>query len=119
MVDEVVAGYAAAWCEPDEAARRHLLERAWADEGVYCDPTATVEGREALVAHIGEFHERLPGTRIVAASGVDEHHGYLRFAWQVVAPDGVVTGEGVDFAELDGDGRLKLIVGFFGPLPPP
>jgi hypothetical protein len=25
--------------------------------------------------------------------------------------------EGCDFGELDGDGRLKLIVGFFGPWP--
>jgi hypothetical protein len=41
---------------------------AWADDGVYCDPTALVEG--------------------------------------------------MDFGELGDDGRLKRIVGFFGPFPP-
>jgi hypothetical protein len=37
---EVVAAYGAAWNEPDEDARRKLLDQAWADDGVYCDPTA-------------------------------------------------------------------------------
>src|SRR5689334_20533143 len=47
-VNEVVASYGAAWNETDESARRKLLEAAWADDGVYCDPTATVTGRDAL-----------------------------------------------------------------------
>jgi hypothetical protein len=33
--------------------------------------------------------------------------------------DGVVTLERIDFGELAPDGRLKRIVGFFGPLPAP
>jgi len=58
-----------------------------------------------------------PGHRIDNASGVDEHDGYLRFAWKMVGPDGAVVMEGVDFGSLDGDGKLKSIVGFFGPWP--
>jgi hypothetical protein len=44
-VGAVVTTYGSAWNEPDEAARRQLLESAWADHGTYCDPTANVEGR--------------------------------------------------------------------------
>jgi SnoaL-like protein len=114
---DTVAAYAAAWNEPDVQARRALLERSWAADGVYCDPTARVEGREALVGHIGGFHAQRPGHRIEMASGVDEHDGLLRFAWRMVGPDGSGVLEGMDFGELAGDGRLKLIVGFFGPFP--
>lgn len=115
---EVVAAYAAAWDEHDDGARRALLERAWTDDGVYTDPTAHAEGREALLEHIGGFQARMPGFRIVAASGVDGHGGCLRFAWQMLDPQGQVALEGLDFGEQAPDGRLKRIVGFFGPLPP-
>jgi hypothetical protein len=114
-----VAGYVAAWDVPDENERRALLERAWTDDGVYCDPRAVVEGREALVAHIGGFHRGFPGARLVTASGVDAYDGYVRFAWQLLDPGGAVTLEGIDFGEIAPDGRLKRIVGFFGPLPAP
>ena len=115
---EVVAAYGAAWDEHDDQARRVRLERAWTDDGTYTDPTAHVEGRDALAEHIGGFHARMPGFRIVTTSGVDGHAGCLRFAWQMLDPQGAVALEGLDFAEQAPDGRLKRIVGFFGPLPP-
>jgi SnoaL-like domain len=114
---DVVAAYGAAWNEPDEATRRACLERSWAEDGVYCDPTARAEGREALVAHIGRFLAERRGHRIEVASGVDAYGSQLRFAWRMRGPDGEVLLEGLDFGELDDSGRLKRIVGFFGPLP--
>ena len=116
-VNEVVAAYGAAWNEADEAARRKLLDDAWSDDGAYCDPTATVSGRDALVAHIAGFHQQFPGARINQASGVDEHDGWLRFAWTMLGPDGATIIDGFDVGELGPDGRLLRIVGFFGPFP--
>lgn len=115
---EVVTSYGAAWNEADEDARRKLLDQGWADDGIYCDPTATVSGREALVTHIAGFHQQFPGARIEVASGVDEHDGWLRFAWTMVDADGATIMEGFDVGELAPDGRLRRIVGFFGPFPP-
>ena len=115
---EVVDLYTQAWHERDDAARGALLERAWAADGVYCDPTAVVVGREALAAHLGAFHERMPGHVIVLTTGVDEHDAWLRFGWRILGPEGAPVLDGVDFGELDGDGRLRRIVGFFGPWPP-
>src|SRR4051794_9301100 len=100
-----VAGYVAAWDAPDENERRTMLERAWTDDGVYCDPTAVVEGREALVAHIGGFLRGFPGARLVATSGVDAYDGYVRFAWQILGADGAVVLDGIDFGEIGPDGR--------------
>ena len=43
---EVVEAYGAAWNEVDQAARRRLLEQAWADDGTYTDPQSDISGRE-------------------------------------------------------------------------
>jgi len=116
-VEEIVAAYAAAWNEPDAVARRRALERAWADGGIYSDPTARVEGRDALLAHIGGFQAQMPGARILLTSGIDAHHGAIRFTWALRAGDGRIVTEGIDFGELADDGRLRRITGFFGPPP--
>src|SRR3954467_733618 len=108
--DEIVTTYGAAWNETDEAKRTALLEKAWADNGIYTDPTATVDGRAALIVHIGEFHTRMPGCTIDLTSGVDTHGGLLRFAW-VMRNGTEVALEGMDFGELAPDGRISRIVG--------
>ena len=115
---EVVLAYGAAWNEDDDAARRKLLGQAWADDGVYCDPMGRADGRDALVAHIATTRAAFPGHRIEVVSSVDEHDGYLRFAWELRGPDNSTVTEGVDFGVLAPDGRLASITGFFGPLSP-
>jgi hypothetical protein len=116
-VHEVVAAYGAAWNEPDEAKRTALLDATWADDGFYQDPSATADGRAALVAHIGGFQELFPGRTIDLTSGVDSNGASLRWGWVMRNGDDVEL-EGVDFAELAPDGRIQRIAGFFGPLPP-
>jgi hypothetical protein len=114
---EAIEAYGAAWGETDEAKRRALLEKAWADDGVYTDPQSHAEGRDALVALIGGFQQQLAGATIVPTSAVDAHHGKLRFTWKMVGADGKDVMEGIDFGELGDDGRITRIVGFFGPAP--
>lgn len=116
---ETVGRYAAAWVEPDATARRALLDSCWADDGEYCDPASRVTGRQALSDLIGAFQDRQPGARIEPTSGVDEHDGFVRFTWRMIAADGSTASGGIDFGELDGAGRLRRIVGFFGPPPEP
>lgn len=114
-VTETIDAYVASWAEADEGRRRGLLEKAWAPEGTYTDPTADVAGRETLVQHIGGFHQAMPGARIELTSGVSEHHGRIYFAWRLITGDGATYVEGVDFGRVDAEGRLAEIVGFFGP----
>jgi hypothetical protein len=109
--------YVRAWNEDDDAARRALLDSTWADGGVYRDPMSTLEGRDAVLAHIVGFRERVPGGRIEVRSGVDEHGPHFRFAWAVLEGDGSVRLEGIDVGRRADDGRIAEIVGFFGPLP--
>ena len=79
--------------------RTALLDQAWADEGVYLDPTGRAEGRDALAAHIAGFQSMMPGHTIDMTSGVDAHDGAFRFAWVMRNADGVAL-EGMDYGEL-------------------
>jgi hypothetical protein len=115
-VEETVRMYCEAWGVADVARRRQILERVWAPDGVYTDPQIHVEGREALIERITVFLQKVPGGQIVPTSQVDLHHGVLRFTWRLQAHDGKTVVEGIDFGELAPDGKLKRIVGFFGPV---
>jgi hypothetical protein len=53
-LDEVVLAYIEAWNTPDEEARRNLLDRSWTDDATYIDPASEVQGKDALVAHMGD-----------------------------------------------------------------
>ena len=37
----------------------------------------------------------------------------IRFTWRMLLADGKVFLEGINFGELNSDGKLHLIVGFF------
>jgi hypothetical protein len=117
-INEIVSAYGAAWTDVDDAQRQRLLEIAWSEDGVYQDPTADVSGRQALAQLIAGFRKRLPGSEIVITSGVDLHHGKFHFLWKMVGPDRRTVLEGRDFGELDANGRIRCIAGFFGPPPP-
>jgi hypothetical protein len=114
-LQELIDGYCAAWNESDGEVRRALLADVWSGDGVYCDPTGRIEGRDAVAKHIDGFQERMVGHRIDATSWVDDHHGWFRFSWRIVGPDGGEALEGFDVGERDDDGRISRIVGFFGP----
>ncbi len=116
QLDELIGLYTAAWREPDRALRQELLACIWAEDGTYSDPTAQVEGRQALVDHIEGFLAQFPGAHFVVTSRIDTHHQRLRFTWRMMLADGTVFADGIDFGELSPDGKLRQIVGFFGPL---
>jgi len=117
-IEESIAAYCDAWGEPDPARRREILERIWADDATYTDPTVHTSGIDELLAHMAKLQTTYPGGRIERTSAVDTHHGMARFNWCMTLADGSTLPEGVDFAELSADGKLRRIVGFFGALRP-
>ena len=117
-LQQVLKAYGEAWREPDAEKRRALLQIAWADDGLYQDPSGEARGRDSLVAHIGAVQDQFPGARIELISGVDGHHDRIRFAWRMIAADGSVPVTGIDIGRVAGDGRLAEIIGFFGAQPP-
>jgi len=112
-LDKLVAGYVAAWGEADDEKRMQLLETVWAEDGLYADPMTYLPGRAQLHAWIGGFLKQVPGAYFTLAGPVEAHHNMLRFFWVLHYPDGREV-KGMDYGEVDSDGRLRKITGFFG-----
>ena len=112
-----VFAYVAAWNEPDAAARLNILESCWADDACYIDPNVEMKGRIALCDHISKVQAGRPGARIEMMSGIDLHHHVVRFLWRLLRADESAGDISIDFGEVDADGRLTKIVGFFGEAP--
>jgi hypothetical protein len=115
-LDQLIDTYCAAWSDPDPERRREILGGVWADGATYTDPTVHAAGLDAVLAHIATVVERRPGARVIRTSRIDAHHDLARFAWHVVQADGSTLPEGLDLAEISADGRIRRIIGFFGPL---
>jgi hypothetical protein len=113
----IVDTYLAMWNETDPQRRVRLIEQAWVDDGRYVDPMLEADGHGALGEMVAGVQAKFPGHRFRRRSGVDAHHDQLRFAWDLVSPDGAVVVAGIDIGALAPDGRLERITGFFGEAP--
>jgi len=113
--EDTVERYVAAWNERDAGRRTALLEAVFSEAGSYTDPTASVSGRDAVIAHIGGFFERFPTGSMERRSRVDGYGDVVRFAWALV-DQGRDVIVGVDFVVLEDDGRIRSVTGFFGEL---
>lgn len=117
-VVDTVDTYFDIWNEPDPGRRAQLIERAWAPDGHYVDPLLDAAGHDGLNAMVAGVRRQFPGHRLRRQSGVDAHHGLVRFAWDLAGADGTVAVAGIDVGVVGADGRLQRIAGFFGDPPP-
>ncbi|QSQ27490.1 nuclear transport factor 2 family protein [Pyxidicoccus parkwayensis] len=109
--------YLSAWNETQPTRRAELISQVWATDGRLIDPPHAAQGHTGINDMMGALHTQFPGHRFRRASGIDSHHDQVRFAWELVGPNGAVAVAGMDVGELSADGRLRRITGFFGPLP--
>lgn len=116
MVDATttVDTFIAAYNETDAEARLALLEEAFSPAGRLIDPPLDAAGHRGISEMMGTVHRQFPGHTFRRSSGVDEHHGHVRYAWELLTPDGQVALDGMDVGELDAGGRLVRVTGFFG-----
>ena len=115
--DALIDRYCEAWSHDDPDQRRQALRDCWGDGAVYSDPTALVEGADALAAHITRLRERMPQMKIARTSQVDAHHDSARFSWGLTS-NGAPAVDGIDFVTIK-DGRITSVTGFLGHLRPP
>jgi hypothetical protein len=64
------------------------------------------------------FGERFPGARVRITSGIDEHHGFARYAWTITDQNDRTILEGIDVVQRTDTGLISRVIMFFGPLPP-
>jgi len=108
-----IGDYGRAWLETDADRRLELLQRCWAEDAVYCDPLALVEGRAALSEHIAQTQQALPGSRIEVVAEATRHHDSAHFPWRMTGPDGALLVSGFHVVQLDDPGRITRLTGFF------
>ena len=112
-----VDAYLEAFGEADPVRRRRLISDAFGREGALTDPPLAALGHDELDEMFVVAQSHYVGHTFRRTSGVDVHHGFARYVWELVSPDGDVAVAGTDFARLDDNGQLADVVGFFGPIP--
>jgi hypothetical protein len=113
-LEQTVDTYLAAYGEPDPARRAVLIAEAWAPDGRLIDPPLDGQGHGGIDAMFVAVQGMFAGHSFRRTTVVDAHHDRARYGWELVGPDGSVAVAGVDYAELDADGKLRTVTGFFG-----
>ena len=117
-INTAIANYIAAWNETNEDKRRGVIASVWTESGSYLDAHRDSTGHEAIDAMIAAVQQRFPGYRFRLTSGIDMHHGRVRFSWQAGGtPDAPLFFAGTDFATIAPDGRLAAVTGFTDAMP--
>lgn len=113
----VVDAWLEAYAEEDVERRMKLIEQAWSPEGRLVDPPLEGEGYTGLSDAADLVNTHYAGHTFRRVSGIDTHHEFVRYGWELVGPDGNPVIAGIDVGELAPDGRLRKVTGFFGDLP--
>jgi len=106
----------AAWNEKVPAKVRGHLDAALSSDVVFTDPNYRTEGIDAFEDMVQEFHAKYPVSTCEHTSGLDHHHNLYRYKW-LVSVNGVPAVPGMDVVELDDQGLVLRVDGFFGPFP--
>jgi hypothetical protein len=113
----LIDSHLAAYGDPDSTRRAAVVQRIWAAGGQLIDPPLAATGHAQINQQADQLLSQFPGHRFARSSGIDAHHGTARYAWKLIGPAGAVVLEGIDIAQVDAQGRLTQVIGFFGPLP--
>lgn len=106
----------AGWNETDLAKIRSHLDKALSPSVVFADPDNYVEGIDAFAEMVRDFRTRLPDATCERTSGMNVHHDRYRYEW-LVSAGGKPMVPGMDVVQLDANGKVCRVDGFFGPVP--
>ncbi len=70
----------------------------------------------ALLLYIPNARKVVPGFLLELAGTSEQCHGYYRFLWLILMPEGNVMGRGTNFGQLSGTGRFLSAIGFWDKL---
>lgn len=114
-IERMIDRHLAAYCDPDAARRAGAIREIWNADGRLVDPPLEAAGHKGIADQAATLLTHYPDHRFERSTAVDAHHGFVRYGWRLVDAKGAAVLEGLDVAELDVDGRLLKVVGFFGP----
>lgn len=114
----IIDTYLLAYGEPEETQRRTLIASCFTPDATLADPPLEGAGHDGLNELFATVQQHFPAHTFARTSDVDEHHGTARYEWELRSTEGVVAVAGTDFVTFAGDGKIRSVVGFFGPIPP-
>jgi hypothetical protein len=114
-VEIAVDTFIRAWSERDSAARAKLVEACFAENGRMVTRGREIRGRAGLLEEMNRILSDPRLLRVRAGSAIDARGTTFRYRGIVEFTDGT-SAEAFDAGEIDGDGRISLILTFAGPL---
>ena len=86
----VIDAWLEAFAEEDVERRTKLIEQAWSPEGRLVDPPLEGEGYGGLSEAADLVNTHYAGHTFRRVSGIDTHHEFVRYGWELVGPDGTL-----------------------------
>ena len=117
-ITSTIDSHLEAYAMADADRRNSLVAANWSVDGELFDPPLEGRGHAEISALADVVVTHYAGHSFRRTTAVDAHHGFARYGWDLVAPDGTVAVSGIDIVQFDEAGKLLRIVGFFGPMEP-
>jgi hypothetical protein len=116
-IENLVDSWLAAYGDPDPARRLAAIRAGWHAQGHLIDPPMEAAGHQGISDQAATLQSQFPGHRFERSTAIDAHHHSLRYGWKLLDGQGAPVLEGQDVVDLDVDGRILRVVGFFGAQP--
>lgn len=104
------------WNESDPSKVRAILDKALSPNIRFVDPTIDVTGIDGFERNVHEVKSKIPGAIYTRESGLDSQHNFYRYHW-AIHHEGKLIVSGFDVTEVDDQGKVACVIGFFGPIP--
>jgi uncharacterized protein YndB with AHSA1/START domain len=108
---DAIASWFAAWNEPDDDARRALLDRAAIPDVAFGDANGKTAGVDDLAGHIAGARRFMPGIVLEARGAVRQVHGTGLVDWAMVDAGGKTRMTGTNVVRFALDGRIAEVIG--------
>jgi hypothetical protein len=119
--EQFVKDYIAAWSTEDDATRKELVAKVYADDASFYahahgDDPVECHGTTEIVANMRQVNVRLvQGKGLITESiGFAANHDALKVSWQMMTPDGKVAMTGMDMLLRDVAGKISQDYIFIG-----
>ena len=98
VIENSMQVYFTAFAEKDREHRLALLAQCLTEDAEIWGPQKVFKGYESISEKIDGFQGRMPGARLVLASGINVFLNNARFAVAILGADGAVlrTGDAVN-----------------------
>jgi hypothetical protein len=113
-IKQVIQDYVSAWNSSNSEERIALMTKVLAENSLYVDShlPETITNRELHCQFIDRFRDKFPELKLNLVSNPNSHHGYFRFAWQMLKPNGDIFTQGSFFGEINPQHQITMLVGF-------